>query len=173
VALTGDGISVNTFYRDRDFAWPVRSLPVPVVLFTHADPFAWDVPGGPAPPGDYTIAQPAPGQTRSTTEDIQHFTRLARIVAEALFPGGSLEVSHSPDAVSSAMRSLKFFDEDGNRLSGTSEHVVVLRPTEGPDAAPGGLHTEAVLEVYIREGVDRTWSRLHAQPLTRPNGGHE
>ncbi len=52
VAMTGDGIGVNTFFRDRDFAWPVRSLPIPVVLFTHADPFAWDVPGEPpsAPP---------------------------------------------------------------------------------------------------------------------------
>src|SRR5262245_15865320 len=128
VAITGDGIGVNTFYRDRDFAWPVRSLPVPVVLFTHADPFAWDVPVGPAPPHDYAIAPPATGQIRSTTEDIQHFTRLARIVAEGLFPAGGHEVAHSPDAASAALRSLKYFDEDGNRLSGTGEHVVVLRP---------------------------------------------
>ena len=90
-----------------------------------------------------------------------------------MFPEGGREVAHSPDAVSAALRSLKFFDEDGNRLSGTGEHVVVLRPTAGPDATQGGLHTEAVLEVYIREGAGRKWTRLHAQPLTRPSGGHE
>ena len=173
VAVTGDGIGVNTFYRDRDFAWPVRSLPVPVVLFTHADPFAWDEPGGRAPPPDYSIAPPASGQTRSTTEDIQHFTRLARIVAAGLFPEGGREVSHSPDAVHGALRNMKFFEEDGNRRSGTGEHVVVLRPTPGSDAANGRASTEAVLEVYFREGAARKWTRLHAQPLARPSGGHE
>jgi hypothetical protein len=173
VALTGDGIGVNTFYRDRDFAWPVRSLPVPLVLFTHADPFAWDELGGRAPPPDYAIAPPAPGQTRSTTEDIQHFTRLARIVAAGLFPEGGREVSHSPDSVTGALKGMKFFDEDGNRRSGSGEHVVVLRPTTGVEAANGRATTEAVLEVYVREGVARKWTRLHAQSLTRPGGEHE
>ena len=91
--MTGDGIGVNTFFRDRDFAWPVRSIPVPVVLFTHADPFAWDVPGGPAPPRDYLLSPPEPGGTRSSTEDIQHFTRLTRIVAAGLFPDGGKEIA--------------------------------------------------------------------------------
>lgn len=175
VALTGDGIGVNTFYRDRDFAWPVRSLPVPVVLFTHADPFAWDEPGGRRPPRDYAIHPPAPGQTRSTTEDIQHFTRLGRIMASGLFPAGGREVAHNPAAVSETLRGLKFFDGDGNRLSGTGEHVVVLRPSPGPEAVGERLRAEAVLEVYVREGdgAERKWRRLHAQVLTRPSEGHE
>ena len=175
VAITGDGISVNTFYRDRDFAWPVRSLPVPVVLFTHADPFAWDEAGGRIPPRDYAIHPPATGQARSTTEDIQHFTRVARIVAAGLFPAGSREAAHSPDAVSATLRGLKFFDDDGNRRSGTGEHVVVLRPTPPSEAADGRIQTDAVLEVYVREaaGEGRKWTQLHAQSLTRPSGGRE
>ena len=93
VAMTGDGIGVNTFFRDRDFAWPVRSLSIPVVLFTHADPFAWDEPGGPSPPKDYALTPPAPGGVRSSTEDIQHFTRMARVIAAAHF---RTELTRSP-----------------------------------------------------------------------------
>jgi len=173
VAITGDGIGVNTFFRDRDFAWPVRSLPVPVVLFTHADPFAWDLPGGPSPPPDFAIAPPLAGQSRSSTEDIQHFTRLARIASAALFPDGGHEVAHAADAVRTSLRSTRFFDADGNRMSGTGEHVVVLRPTPTFEAAREQLHTDAVLEVYVREGggTGRKWTRLHAQPLVRPTGG--
>jgi hypothetical protein len=175
VAITGDGIGVNTFFRDRDFAWPVRSLPVPVVLFTHADPFAWDVAGGPAPPRDYAIAPPESGQTRSTTEDIQHFTRMARIVASALFPDGSAEIARDPIAVIHKLRSRMFFDENGDRLSGSGEHVVVLRPTVGAEAVNPGSDIEAMLEVFVREGheLGRKWTRLHAQLLRRPSGGHE
>ena len=62
----------------------------------------------------------------------------------------------------------------GTACSGTGEHVVVLRPTPPSDAANERTHTEAVLEVYVREGAaSRKWTRLHAQPLTRPSGGHE
>jgi hypothetical protein len=175
VALTGDGISVNTFFRDREFAWPVRSLPVPVVLFTHADPFAWDQPGGRPPPRDYGLSPPAPGAVRSSTEDVQHFTRLTRTVAAGLFPEGGSEIVHDPDALAAALRRLKpeFFDADGNRRSGTGEHVVVLRPLRGKDAGGDRAPADGVLEVYAREGETGNWSRLHAQPLTRPGGGHE
>jgi hypothetical protein len=175
VAMTGDGISVNTFFRDRDFAWPVRSIPVPVVLFTHADPFAWDVSGGSPPPRGYELRPPEPNQARSSTEDIQHFTRLTRIVASALFPDGGREIAHTPDALASSLKGLKpvFFDNEGNRRSGTGEHVVVLRPMPRDSAPHDGVHTDAVLEVYVRQGEDRKWTQLHAQPLTRPVGGQE
>lgn len=174
VAVTGDGIGVNTFFRDRDFAWPVRSLPVPVVLFTHADPFAWDVPGSRPPPKDYDLSPPEPGGVRSSTEDIQHFTRMTRIVASGLFPNGGNEIARTPDALGWSLRTLKpeFFDGTGNRQSGTGEHVVVLRPTLSNETPGGRVHTDAVLEVYARLNDGRKWTLLHTQPLTRPNGGH-
>ena len=171
VAMTGDGIGVNTFFRDRDFAWPVRSLAIPLVLFTHADPFAWDEPGGP-PPQEYALTPPAPGGVRSSTEDIQHFTRMARVIAAGAFPDGTNEVARTADTLGSTLRTLKpvFFDA-GNRQSGTGEHVVILRPRFINETQPSGPHTDAVLEVYVRQGANRKWTLLHSHPLTRPNGG--
>jgi len=175
VAMTGDGIGVNTFFRDRDFAWPVRSIPVPVVLFTHADPFAWDLPGGPSPPPDYGLHPPEPGGTRSSTEDIQHFTHQMQIIATGLFAEGEKEITHSADSLSLALRKLSpaFFDADGDRLSGSGEHVVVLRPNLNRDSPKGDFITDAILEVYARDAQSSKWRQLHAQPLRRPNGGRE
>jgi hypothetical protein len=174
--MTGDGIGVNTFFRDREFAWPVRSLPIPVALFTHADPFAWDEPGGPTPPRDYGLTPPSPGGVRSSTEDIQHFTRMARSIAMGSFPEGRDSIVDSAEFLSTNLKKLKpaFFDDDGNRHSGTGEHVVVLRPSNPVDVLGGRrTHTDAVLEVYVRQGEHRKWTLLHSRPLTRPNGGRQ
>jgi len=174
VAVTGDGMGVNTFFRDRDFAWPVRSLTIPLVFFTHADPFAWDMPGsGRTPPHDYELPPPEPGGVRSSTEDIQLFTRLTHILAAGAFPEGGTEVAASPDEVAARLRDLKpaFFDAAGNRRSETGEHVVVLRPIFPGDAPAGQRHADAMLEVYARQAESREWKRIHTQPLSRPTGG--
>ena len=77
--------------------------------------------------------------------------------------------------MATSLRALKpaFFDGDGNRRSGTGEHVVVLRPLKSQDQTNLRLHTDALLEVYVRQREDRQWSQLHVQPLTRPSGGRE
>jgi hypothetical protein len=166
VAVTGDGMSVNTFFRDREFAWPVRSLPVPVVLFTHAHPFDWDKPGAgpPAPPG-YEQLAPAPGAVRSSTEEVGLFTRLARVVAAAAFPDGAPAVAAGPDAVAARLRALgpPFFDANGDRRAGTGEHVVVLRP-----GFPGEGRGGPALEVYARHPDGPGWRRVNVTPLGRP-----
>jgi hypothetical protein len=175
VAVNGDGIGVNTFFRDREFAWPVRSLTIPLVFFTHADPFAWDARGsGRNPPPGYEIPPPEPGSVRSSIEDIQLFTRLTRIVASGVFPNGAAEIARSPDALADALRKLSpgFFDAAGNRLSGTGEHVVVLRPTFRGDGLLSRPQTDAVLEVYARESETRKWNLIHTQMLGRPHGGN-
>jgi hypothetical protein len=174
VAVTGDGIGVNTFFRDREFAWPVRSLPIPVVLFLHADPFGWDKPGaGRAPPAGYELPEPAPGAVRSSVEDIQLFSRLARVVAAAAFPDGTAEIIRTPDALGERLRNLtpKFFDAAGNRKKETGEHVVVLRPTVNGNGPPERGPVDAVLEVYTRPAGGQTWSRIHSRPLGRADGG--
>ena len=38
VVVNGDAISFHNVYRDRDFAWNVLDLPVPVVFFAHRNP---------------------------------------------------------------------------------------------------------------------------------------
>ena len=42
VAVTGDSVGFNHLYRDGDFAWNVRAVPVPLVVFAHQNPVAWD-----------------------------------------------------------------------------------------------------------------------------------
>ncbi|QJW95362.1 hypothetical protein [Frigoriglobus tundricola] len=65
VAITGDGIPVNALFRDGEFAWPVRAIPVPLVLFTHTDPLDWDEPGSTCPrPG----TRSTPAETRRREE---------------------------------------------------------------------------------------------------------
>lgn len=172
VVMTGDGLSVNTLFRDREYAWPVRSLPVPFVLFTHADPFGWDNPGyGPPPPPGYELLAPRPGEARTTTEDIRLFTRLAGIVAAGFFPDGQQEIAATADDVAARLRALNppCFDVTGNRRSDTGEHVVVLRPAF-PGDITGRPRIDATLEVYTRLPGQPRWSRVHALPLGRSHG---
>jgi hypothetical protein len=168
VALTGDGLGVNTFFRDRDFAWPVRSLPIPIVTFTHADPFAWDIPGTASkPPQGYELEPPTPGSVRSSTEDIQLFTTLTRVVSAGAFPPGLAAVVRDPEVLAANLHSLKpaFFDRDGNRLSGRGEHIVVLRPIFPGQAPPDHPHLDALLEVYSHRPDKQVWQLLHSRQL--------
>jgi hypothetical protein len=168
VAVTGDGLGVNTFFRDRDFAWPVRSLPIPVVMFTHADPFAWDLPGAqPAPPRGYELEPPTRGGVKSSTEDVQLFSRLAQVMASGLFPPGKTAIAGTPSEVAEQFRTLKpaFFDAEGNRLSGDGEHIVVLRPVFPGEAPPEQPYLDALLEVYTRQSNHHGWRLLHTQML--------
>ncbi len=163
VAVTGDGIGMNVIYRDGEFAWPVRSLPMPLVLFTHNDPFAWDGPNAKPPPG-YALLPP------NSTEDALHFTELGRLVAEAAFPTPAEAVPAVADGVVTRADVLAerlrvhtpaFFDRDGNRMGGTGEYVVVLRPSFAPD----GTAPDATVEVHRRGGPGKPWARVRT-PLS-------
>jgi hypothetical protein len=172
VAITGDGLGVNTFFRDRDFSWPVRSLPISVASFVHADPFAWDTPGQePLPPHGYEMEPPAPGGVRSSTEDIQLFTLLTRILSNGAFAGEAAQVVDTSESLANNLRSLKpaFFDPVGNRLSGNGEHIVVLRPFF-PGEAPQP-HLDALLQVYTHRPDSRAWQLIHTRPLGHNQAG--
>ncbi len=176
VAVTGDGMGVNTFFRDREFAWPTRSIAIPLVLFTHADPFGWDMPGeGATPPQGYELLPPTPGSVRSSTEDIRLYTRLTRVVASAGFPDGESVLTTGPDTMAERLRTLRpaFFDTSGDRLSGSGEHVVVLRPSFASDLPRSKPHPDGILEVYARHSGKAEWVRVHGRPLARPEGVHE
>jgi hypothetical protein len=174
VAVTGDGIPVNALFRDGEFAWPVRAVPIPLVLFTHTDPFDWDEPGDPNPPRGYELLPPArPGDVKNSTEDIQLFTTMLRVLARGAFADGRDRIADGADALAERFRSLApaVFDSSGNRLAGSGEHVVVLRPT--PRSADSGpTYPDAVIDVYTRR--DGGWVRLRSRPVVqtaRPNGG--
>lgn len=167
VAVTGDGIPVNALFRDGEFAWPVRALPIPLVLFTHTDPFDWDEPGDPTPPKGYELTPPLkPGDVKNSTEDIQLFAAITRVLVRGAFPDGANRVTDGPDALAQRFRALEpaFFDPSGNRLTGSGEHVVVLRPT--PRAEGGSVtYPDATIEVWTRRSG--TWTRLRARPVVQ------
>lgn len=108
--LTGDGIPGNALLRDQPFAWPVADLPVPLILFTHNNPFGWTSRLGPA----------AANVLPSTTEDVLHFKDLGRVLTRFAFPPKDSE----PEAPT--WRSA--FNKDGDRMGGAGEYVIHLRP---------------------------------------------
>lgn len=159
VAVTGDGFSVNTFYRDAEWAWPARSIPIPVVLFAHDNPFGWDAASDLRPPRGYRL------EPKTTTEEVLLDTNLGRTIADAVFPVGLAErrIVDGADEVAEYLRIRpdRFFDERGNRRGLSGEHVVVVRPAlRYGDAAPGTPRPESVIEVHRREVDGRTWTRV-------------
>jgi hypothetical protein len=167
VAVTGDGIGVNALFRDGEFAWPVRALPIPLVLFTHTDPFDWDEPTDPAPPRGYELRPPArPTDVKSSTEDVLLFNTITRVLARGAFPDGADRVVDGPDALLARFRAPEpaFFDPSGNRLTGSGEHVVALRPTARVEGAV--TYPDAVIEVWTRPG-GAAWRRVHTRAVVQ------
>ena len=153
VAVTGDGISLNSVYRDGEYAWPVQSIPVPLVFFAHNNPVAWDEPGaGPAP----RYALPPP----TGTDEVLLFADLARLVFGAAFgrpdaPG----LARSADELDARLRANcpDFFDDRGNRIAGTGEYVVVVRPDCHRGPPTPSADPRAVLDVWRRTD-ERKWA---------------
>jgi hypothetical protein len=160
VVVTGDGIPVNSVYRDGDLEWPVQALPVPLVLFCHGDPVGWDEPGATPPPG-YELRPP------TGTDDVLHFAEMVRHIAEGCYPPADVlpSVAHADGLLARAddlaarlhARCPPFFDAAGNRLGGTGETIVALWP-HGED---GNSAPRATLEVW-RRTEDRRWERVRA-----------
>ncbi|MGL6072784.1 MAG: hypothetical protein ACRC8S_01355 [Fimbriiglobus sp.] len=136
VVLTGDGIPVNALLRDGEFAWPVHSLPVPLVLFTHNNPVAWDGPDSKVSV-EYRLNLP------NSTEDVLHFTEIGKILTRAILSGQGPE---GADELRNRLRRLQptLFTEEGERKAATGEYVVLFRP-------------DSKLEVYRRDGEN--WPR--------------
>lgn len=169
LAITGDSIAFNTVYRDRDLAWDVQDMPVPLVFFCHQNPVAWSPENA-----------PAPRYGSSTDEELLNADIVRFLVEEAFaaVPGPTSPAQRlrsSADELASQLhrREPAFFEADGNRLGGSGEYVVCLRPHfEGDQVLPF-----ATIEVWTRR-ADRLaasrW-RLVRPPLridyTEPAGG--
>lgn len=155
VAVTGDGVSFNTMYRDGDVAWPVQELSIPLVFFAHQDPVRWDPPSATDP----TSLHPP-----TATDDVLLFADMIQVAAKAIYLG---ERVTEADRFGQKLRTVRprdgapvYYGPDGERQTGQGEYVVVVRPqfTEA-----GRVLKEAVLDVYTRRAG--TWE--HTRQVRR------
>ncbi len=141
VAVTGDGVSFNTVYRDGEVAWPTRELSVPLVFFAHQNPVAW------------ADDDPTPLATRTSTDDVLLFADIVRQLGQHLrHPAPTT----SADDLLQRIHNDPFFGPDGERRTGRGEYVIVMRPVIGDDDR---VAKEAHFEVYTRAG-GRRWERI-------------
>ncbi len=157
VVLTGDALSFNTVYRDRDVLWPVQDLPFDLVFFCHRNPVdesAGFLRGDPQAAG---TTAPATG-----TEDLLLDMDIVEALVQAVGQGDA--VPADGDALAARLRQARWregrvafggdgpelFDGDGNRRDGTGEHIVWLRP----DVQGARVLPQAAIEVYDRQGQD-------------------
>jgi hypothetical protein len=174
VAITGDSISFNNIYRDRDVAWNIQDIPVPLVFFSHRNPID---PGAGFEPGP-----PREGQASSTsTQDLLLYRDILEALLQAAYQDGRLvesadtlgdrlwqtrwhegRVVHARHLKSGA-KALNLFDSEGNRAPGSGEHVVWLKP----DRREGQVLAQAHISVWFlrNQGPGRTGWRQFGQTL--------
>ena len=175
VVVNGDAISFNSVYRDRDIAWNVQDVPLPLVFFAHRNPID-PAAGFGAKRQDMT--------DRSSTSDLLLFRDIFEALVLAAFDGGKL--ADNADVLRSRLRhacwkdgrvflgdgSPPLFDSAGDRTAMTGEHVVALSP-----------HFEAArvlpeAELTIWQPREESWERIGALALTydrrgQPESVHE
>jgi len=147
IVATGDAIDFNTIYRDRNLAWPIQDLPIPLVLFCHrnpVDPRGFEPLEGNEPPD-------ARQRTSTGTQDLLLYRDILETLAKAVYDGkGTAQDSsdlgdklrHQPRPTETTSR----FDHKGNLESGSGEFVVCLRPVRAADR----VLPQARLQVWNR-----------------------
>jgi len=140
VVVSGDSINFNNVYRDRDLAWNVLDVPVPLVFFSHRNPVDESA-------GFREDQAQADDFSTTGTQDLL----LLRDVIEALLLAARTPSGWSTDsqAVRDRMHDLRWhnnrvddarehpaaekspplFDAEGDRQPRTGEHVVWLQPS--------------------------------------------
>jgi hypothetical protein len=158
VIATGDAISFNTVYRDRQVTWHVQDLPFPLVFFCHHNPIdPLDGKVGFRTERDGSTDPTENGESPTTgTEDLLLFEDIVESLVLAC-RGGAQPCADAAQ-LAARFRELRFLDGHpaqadqgpllfsprGNRRSATGAHVVCLRPRiEGDTVLP-----EATIEVW-------------------------
>jgi hypothetical protein len=177
VVVTGDAINFNNIYRDRDLAWNIQDMPVPLVFFSHRNPI--DTAAGFGQKDADGLVNATATQDLLLYRDVAetlliaafdrkaHSSRLVADAGELLERLGhtrwrkgrlfsDLDADHDPQAV-------PFFDAAGNRRPHTGEHIVWLRPVfDANRNSP-----EAFITVWRAGGEqsDRNWHTIAPSPL--------
>jgi hypothetical protein len=179
VVLTGDSMSFNTIFRDRNVAWNIQDLPVPLVMFSHRNPVAEDV------GFKETTAASATG-----TEDLLLYRDVLETLLLTSYRGQPAMPSSDDLALSlhelswangrvrallaSETGTLLFNPNDGNRNDGTGEHIVILRPdpTSAAGTGGGGLLAQATITVWHLEADSNqrsAWRKVRTFTVTYDN----
>ncbi len=156
VVVNGDALTFHNVYRDRDFAWNVLDLPVPVVFFTHRNPVAADA------ASNWSFGWTRDKDKKHTTtgtHDLLLYRDIIEAMLYAAFADGRLlgdadvvreRLWHThwrgapPNADANdprynrvqndlvhqdpALAGHELFDAGGDRKPGTGEHIVWLHP---------------------------------------------
>src|SRR5262249_19674621 len=136
-------------------------VPVPLVFFTHQNPVAWDADAPPehGSPERFALYPP------NGTDDVLHFADVIRLLAEASFAPNGLVNRSEELAERLRQRNPPFFDGSGNRLGGTGEYIVYLRPDIAPDEASGGrVYPSATREVWSHRR-NAVWQMVKQLPV--------
>ncbi len=163
VVAMGDAVAFNTIFRDRQVTWPIQDLPFRLVFFSHRNPID-EAAGFSLSTGDGGM-----GRTRAAgTEDVLLFRDIVEAVALGFQRSGTgcttaedlarglhavRQIDDHLSLPADDRDGIALFSENGQRGSGTGEHVVYLRPVRQGDR----VLPSAVLEVWARRG-DRSWT---------------
>jgi len=172
VIVTGDGLSFNTVYRDRNVAWPVQDLPFELVFFCHRSPVD-------AAAGFLREDAPSAGITApdTGTEDLLLYRDIVEALVQVAHQGETMPTDGAElgqrlrrarwhdGRVSFGDEGPELFDADGNRRGGTGEHVVWLRPDVQRDAPRPAARvlpraTIRVYELLGAPGAGGCWREL-------------
>jgi hypothetical protein len=137
VVMSGDAITFNNIYRDRDLAWNILDMPVPLVFFSHRNPITQAAGFG----------QKVDNYISTTgTQDLLLYADILNALLQAAFQNQVLTAD--ADALKQRLQatrwdkgrifnsgfttapddSIDLFTSEGDRNSKTGEHVVWLKP---------------------------------------------
>jgi hypothetical protein len=143
VVVTGDGLSFNTVYRDRNVAWPIQDLPFDLVFFCHRNPLA------DAPTEEGQVGGPEQGLSATGTEDLLLYQDIVEVLVQSAYQGNDMpaegselgrllrQASWHNDQIDFDPSHGFLFTAEGDRAGGTGEYIVWLHPTvEGERVLP-------------------------------------
>jgi hypothetical protein len=136
IVATGDGVSFNTVYRDRNVAWRIQDVPFNLVFFCHRNPVDEDA--GFHEEGEAQPSPPDQGSPTTGTEDLllnMDIVEALVLAAYEAWPANADELAAQLSRarwkngrIAVGPNGSPLFDDQGNRMSGTGEHLVWLRP---------------------------------------------
>jgi len=169
--ISGDTLGFNTVYRDWEELWPVKDLPFSVVFFCHQNPVSSEYGFNPNPPAEKKNLASGTDDLLLNRDLIQALTEAWRNIGEAdnsaTLASVIRNIKYSHDGPRFAPLEADFsflFDNDGNRNSGSGEHIVTLSPSR----LPRDMKKEGTVEVWSANGLTASSRFSRIRQLIQP-----